>query len=137
VLGKYARPQKYAVEGLLLYAQSKYMSNLDPVERFWALFGVVIRLALRVGYHRDPDHLPGISVFEGEMRRHTWAIIRQLDILESFQMGLPGSIQAHFCDTEIPRNLNDNDFGKATVRLPPLDQIQSQQMCSISSSRAA
>jgi Fungal specific transcription factor domain len=119
VLGKYAQPQRYVVEALLLYAQCKYISKLDQMEESGALLGVIVRVAMRMGYHRDAKHLSGISAFDGEMRRRTWAVIRQLDILGSFQMGLPNFIQSNFCDTDIPRNLMDNDFDDQTMQLPP------------------
>jgi hypothetical protein len=118
VLGNYAKPQRHAVEALLLYTQCMYMSRLDPLEENWALFGVVVRLAMRMGYHRDARNLSGINAFDGEMRRRTWAVIWQLDTLLSFQIGLPSLIQSDFCDAEIPRNLLDNDFNEFTTQLP-------------------
>jgi Fungal specific transcription factor domain len=118
VLGKYKTPQKYAVEALLLYSQGRYISNLDSVQELWTSFGVILRLAMLMGYHRDAQHLTGISAFEGEMRRRTWAVIQQLDILHSFQMGLPSFIHSDLCDAGIPRNLTDNDFDELTTHLP-------------------
>jgi Fungal specific transcription factor domain len=118
VLGKYATPQKHAVEALLLYSQGRYISNLDSVQELWTSFGVVVRLAVLMGYHRDAQHLTGISAYDGEMRRRTWAVIQQLDILHSFQMGLPSFVHGDACDAEIPHNLMDNDFDEFTLHLP-------------------
>ncbi len=118
VLGKYAKPQRHAVEALLLYAQCKYMSSLDTVDEINTLLGVLVRLAMRMGYHRDAKQLSGINAFDGEMRRRTWSVIQQLDLLGSFQMGLPSFIQCDVCDAEIPRNLMDSDFDELTSQLP-------------------
>jgi Fungal specific transcription factor domain len=80
VLGKYAKPQKHIVEALLLHTVCRYTSNIDSVEELWIFFGVIVRVAMRLGYHRDAKHLSGISTFNGEMRRRTWAVIEQLDL---------------------------------------------------------
>ena len=81
--------------------------------------GIFIRLAMRLGYHRDSARHSSISPFEGEMRRRIWAIIYQLDILASFQLGLPSMIPDEYCDTHAPKNLDYSDFGPDTTVLPP------------------
>ena len=94
------------------------MSNLDSVQEVWTSLGIVVRLAMLMGYHRDAKQLPGITAFDGEMRRRTWAVIQQLDLLSSFQMGLPSLVQADASDAELPRNLLDDDFDELTPHLP-------------------
>ena len=117
-LGNFSQPQKYVIEALLLYSQCKYMCSPEPVGELWVLFGLIVRQALRMGYHRDPDHLPNITVFEGEMRRRCWAVLHQIDLLNSYQMGLPSSTQSLHSDTALPRNLQDSDFDEASTILP-------------------
>lgn len=115
--GDFTRPHKYVIESLLLYTQCKYMCSPEPVGELWMLFGLILRQALRMGYHRDPDHLQNISIFEGEMRRRCWAVLRQLDLLNSYQMGLPSSTQSLSSDTALPRNLQDSDFDESSTAL--------------------
>ena len=117
-LGDFTQPQKYVIEALLLYAQCKYMCSPEPVGELWVLFGVIMRQALRMGYHRDPSRLQNVTVFEGEMRRRCWTIMRQLDLLNSYQMGLPSSTQSLNSDTALPRNLEDSDFDENSTVLP-------------------
>ena len=119
VLGQYAKPQRYAVEALCLYAQCKYMDTLDAAGEVYVLFGIIIRQAFRMGYHRDPKHFPNMCVFEGEMRRRTWAMIRHFDLMNSFQVGLPSNIQSDQYDTALPRNLLESDFDESSTQLPP------------------
>jgi hypothetical protein len=118
VLGQYAKPQRYAVEALCLYAQCKYRDTLDPAGEVYILFGIIIRQAFRMGYHRDPKHFPNMPVFEGEMRRRSWAMIRHFDLMNSFQIGLPSNIQSGQYDTALPRNLIDSDFDESSTELP-------------------
>ena len=94
------------------------MCSPEPVGELWVLFGVIMRQALRMGYHRDPGRLQNVTIFEGEMRRRCWAIMRQLDLLNSYQMGLPCSTQSLNSDTALPRNLEDSDFDEDSTVLP-------------------
>jgi hypothetical protein len=53
------------------------------------------------------------------MRRRVWVFLCQLDALLSFEVGIPRTIQDWQYDTELPRNLLDEDFNEDTVWLPP------------------
>jgi hypothetical protein len=118
-LSKYfSSPGPYTIEALLVNLQFEFLRSKDARLGVWLMGGVVIRLALRMGYHRDPDAYPRISVFQGEMRRRIWSLIVQLDALTSYQMGLPPMIQDLHCDAKPPRNLLDEDFGPESTLLP-------------------
>lgn len=119
-VGKYYRPQQFAVEALLLYIQSKCLTSINIPPVVAVLFGTLARLATSLGYHRDADGSAGnVSAFEGEMRRRTWSLYMQLDMLISFQLGLPSNIQFPTWDTRPPTNLLDSDFDEDTEQLPP------------------
>ena len=118
-LGGFTRPKRFVVEALGLYSQCKYMSTLDPSGSDGTIFSIVVRLAYRSGYHRDPSQFPHISVFEGEMRRRAWAMCRQFDLMVSFQLGLPNQIPPDSWDTRNPLNLLDTDLQEDMKELPP------------------
>ena len=119
-VGEYYRPQRFAVEALFLYAQSRCLTSVDISPVVAILFGTLVRLATIRGYHRDADGSRGeITAFEGEMRRRTWSLCMQLDMFVSFQVGLPSNIQFPTWDTRPPTNLLDSDFDEDTVQLPP------------------
>jgi hypothetical protein len=119
VLGKYHRPQPYTLEALTMYAHCKNQQSLDPSRGSGMIFGMVVRKAYEMGYHRDPDSFGIFSTFEGEMRRRFWAVCKQFDLMISFQLGLPSNITLETCDTKSPRNLLDSDFDVDTQVLPP------------------
>ena len=108
--GQYTKLRKFSVEALLLYTQSRLFTRLDIPSDMGIHFGILMRLATSQGYHRDPDNFPGLSVFEGEMRRRTWSMCMQLDLLVSFQLGLPSNTQYPTWDTRTPLNLMDGDL---------------------------
>ncbi|CAG8137049.1 unnamed protein product [Penicillium nalgiovense] len=85
----------------------------------WYLLALEISLAMRMGYHRDPSHFPGISSFQGEMRRRLWATVLIGDTLVSNQMGMPRMISDWKWATTETRNLNDTDFDEQSIDLPP------------------
>ncbi|KAF7517184.1 hypothetical protein PCG10_001502 [Penicillium crustosum] len=93
---------------------------MKTTSRQWFDMGIILRLAFRMGYHRDPSTFPGTTTpFDSEMRRRVWLHIFQLDALLSFQLGLPSMIPADCCDTHVPRNLNDTDLQVRMSTLPP------------------
>lgn len=53
------------------------------------------------------------------MRRRTWALVRMSDVIFSHQISLPNMIYEHDCDTGLPNNIFDEEFGPDTKVLPP------------------
>lgn len=124
IMGKYTNANSYALETLVMHLLGTYIDKPDSSFDGWFLMGTIIRLAMRMGYHRDPktqldNHNNKITPYEGEMRRRRWHVILQLDTLMSFQMGMPSVIPPEFCDTEPPRNLKDEDIWPTMETLPP------------------
>jgi hypothetical protein len=118
VTGKYHQARPYSVEAVFLYAICKVWRREDTDMEAWMIMGVSARLAMKMGYHRDPRHLKNISPFEGEMRRRAFCAVEALDLLLSFQAGLPATIREEDCDTAPPRNLLDTDFDEDFKALP-------------------
>ena len=80
---------------------------------------MIVRLAMRMGYHRDPSKYPGITPYQGEMRRRIWSFVRQMDTMFSFQLALPSMIRTTDCDASLPRNIFEDEFGPESKILPP------------------
>lgn len=118
LLGKYAKCGPYTMETILLYFHVEYLRSEDTQIETWILLGVIIRLALRVGYHRDPSKFSHISPFQGEMRRRIWSIIAQWDVLASAEFGLPRMIRETHTDTAEPSNFLDEDLEEDMAVLP-------------------
>ncbi|OJD17077.1 hypothetical protein AJ78_02826 [Emergomyces pasteurianus Ep9510] len=119
VLADYTKPHSYIMEALVLHLHGDYSQVNESEVSVWVLIGMIVRLGMRMGYHRDAKMFPNVSVFHGEMRRRMWAFIRQADLIISFQVGLPSMVRTGDCDAEFPRNLYDTDFDEHTTELPP------------------
>ena len=118
-LADFTRPINHMIETLVLHLHCEYARTRDAEVGVWVLVGIIVRLSMRMGYHRDPKYYPGITAFQGEIRRRVWTFVRQSDLLFSFQIGLPSMIRLGDCDTELPRNLYDDEFDEDSKSLPP------------------
>jgi hypothetical protein len=115
----YTKSSLYTIETLILYVHGEYASRWDAEVGLWVIIGMITRLAMRMGYHRDPSNYPGISPFQGEMRRRIWAFVRSMDTMFSFQLALPSMIRDSDCDARSPRNIFEDEFGPDSKVLPP------------------
>ena len=119
LLGEYVKPKAYTIETMLYYFACEYFGSSDSQFSLSLIFGMIVRLAMRSGFHRSPIHFPNLSVFQAEMRRRVWAVILQGDILVAAHHGLPRMINDSQIDTELPGNFLDDDFDQASSVLPP------------------
>lgn len=136
-LGKYTQGTPYSVEALLLYLHIELLRGEDKITESWMMLSVIIRLAYRLGYHRDPSHFSNISLFDGEMRRRLWSLLVRLDIQISGQVGLPRMVREDQGDTAEPRNLLDEDLHQnmQELPLPRPEAVQTDIQYSLSESK--
>ncbi|KAK5138882.1 hypothetical protein LTR04_004102 [Oleoguttula sp. CCFEE 6159] len=106
------------IETLILHLHAEHARSRDAEIGVLILTGVIVRLAMRMGYHRDSKPYPNVSVFQGEMRRRVWTFVRQADLLFSFQFGLPSLVRGDGCDTGLPRSLWDDELYEDMKTLP-------------------
>lgn len=119
VASDFTNPVAYTIEALMLYVEAEWMGTPDAGIEVSLVLGMVIRLAMRMGMHRDSRAHPGITPFHGEMRRRVWAVLHKADILYSFQLSLPTTIRQSDCDCALPRNIYDDEFEENSIELPP------------------
>ena len=117
VLADYVKCPPYSLEALLGYFVTDHFLHHNQTSP-WFIGGLIVRVAFRMGYHRDPSNFPTLSLFDCEMRRRMWSIVLQMDLMISSQAGLPRMIQRSQYDTKEPRNLLDEDFGEGSTALP-------------------
>ncbi|OTA98799.1 hypothetical protein M426DRAFT_102385 [Hypoxylon sp. CI-4A] len=119
VLGRYTHGGPYVIQTLIIYIAIEHLLQGDTNFATHILLGMILNIAMRMGYHRDPKNFKVISPFEGEMRRRTWGALIQANLIFASQMGLPSMLKDHHTDTEEPRNLYDFEFDEDTTELPP------------------
>ncbi|KAL9616982.1 MAG: hypothetical protein Q9160_008209 [Pyrenula sp. 1 TL-2023] len=119
ILADYTKPHNFLIETLIFHLHGEYMHQREADASIWVLVGMIARLAMRMGYHRDSKWFTNITPFQGEMRRRVWTFVRQSDLLFSFQQSLPSMIRIGDSDTDLPRNIHDDEFDEDTKELPP------------------
>ncbi|KAG4436745.1 hypothetical protein IFR05_007763 [Cadophora sp. M221] len=119
IIADLTRPTEFMIETLDLHSFAEYNSDQDGDIGTSILSGMMMRLALQQGYHRDPTQIPGISVFQAEMRRRIWSAVNQHELLWSVQIGLPKAIRYAETDTQPPRNLYEEELYEDMTKLPP------------------
>ncbi|KAI1658937.1 putative C6 transcription factor [Daldinia decipiens] len=87
-------------------------------DTLFVLSGVAIRLARKMGLHRDGSLL-GLSPFEAEMRRRLWWHLVHVDFRLADILGTRPSLDLVSKDTKLPLNVNDEDLDPSMVDLPP------------------
>lgn len=119
VSGNYLRSSRYTVETLMLHFAVDQEVNVDTNIENWVLLGVVVRVAMRMGLHRDPSHWPNIRPLQAELRRRIWMALYSMDFFTSTQVGLPRIIKDSQCDARPPSCLLDSDISFEHNTPPP------------------
>lgn len=88
------------------------------------LTGVAVRIAQRIGLHRDPK---GVLPFTAEIRRRLWWHIVLLDDRIAEFSGAGASILLHRWSTRIPLNINDGEL-HPSMREPPVEHCGPTEM---------
>ncbi|KAL5416183.1 hypothetical protein PMIN03_002222 [Paraphaeosphaeria minitans] len=107
------------LETMILHTYADYARSRDSQAGMIVSTSIIVRLAMRMGLHRDSGPYAGITAFQGEMRRRVWAAIRSMDLLFSAQVGLPPVVRTRDTNTEIPRNIFDDELFEDMSILPP------------------
>ncbi len=93
--------------------------SYDP-HSLWILSGATVRIAQRLGLHRDGANHK-ISPFDAEIRRRTWWQIVFIDGQTSKLAGAGFPIWLAKFDTKIPLNISDGDLFP-TMQVPPVEK---------------
>lgn len=89
---------------LLLLARQ---TNAIDGDLTWISAGSLLRTAMHTGLHRDPCHLPKMSVSHSELRRRLWATVLEFLVQSSMDSGGPPLISRQDFDCEPPSNVDD------------------------------
>ncbi|KAB5582396.1 hypothetical protein GE09DRAFT_948496 [Coniochaeta sp. 2T2.1] len=115
-------------EVLLVHAQRTITMRH---QESWSQLGLIVRMAMTMGLHRDPSEFAHLSPFVAENRRKLWYTIMDMDLHVALQCNLPCAVREGEYTCQAPRNIDDNDLYPDMRELPPskpLDYPTSTQM---------
>ncbi|CAK7270507.1 hypothetical protein SEPCBS119000_004126 [Sporothrix epigloea] len=82
----------------------------------WISVGDLLRSAVYMGLHRDPDHLPKrMTVLAAEMRRRIWNTILEVVVSTSLDAGGPVMLSDSDFDTRPPSNCGDEQLDESVL----------------------
>lgn len=79
ILADITQPIYHMLETLILYVVAEFGRSRDAEVGILIGITVIVRLAMRMGYHRDSKDFPNLTPFQGEVR-------------ELYQIGTPSNI---------------------------------------------
>jgi Fungal specific transcription factor domain len=100
---------------LLLLAQQV---NLSTPSELWLESGILVRNAMLMGLHQDPEPWE-FSKFDKEARRKLWLTIVELDLQFSLAAGMPSAVSPNMCNTRELLNVDDQDLTPEMNEYPP------------------
>ncbi|KUI53365.1 Activator of stress genes 1 [Cytospora mali] len=115
-------------EVLHLHA-SRMMSSRN--QESWTQLGFIVRMAMTMGLHRDPDEFPQIRPFYAELRRRLWYTVVDMDLHVALACNLPCAVREGEYTCRPPSNLDDNDIFPDMNKLPPskpIDEYTNSQL---------
>ncbi|GFF46664.1 hypothetical protein IFM58399_07852 [Aspergillus lentulus] len=109
------------ISGLQVYCLSILARQIFSIgdDTIWISIGSLVHIAMQLGLHRDPKHLPAISVLQAELRRRLWYTILEFVVQASLDSWMPPRISFDEFDAEPPSNINDNELNESTTELQP------------------
>jgi Fungal specific transcription factor domain len=93
-------------------------ANQVDIGLLGVLGSVALRIAQRLGLHRDGSHYTNLSPFKQEIRRRLWWHTIMLDSRMGEDLSFDPRIYDMMADTKLPRNLNDSDLTLDMTELP-------------------
>jgi hypothetical protein len=96
-----------------------HQNNLSSPSDLWKRSGNLVRSAMVMGLHHDPESCLGFSPFQKEQRRKLWTSIVELDIQFSLATGMPTAIRSSDFNPKDLLNVDDRDLTEDMTEYPP------------------
>jgi hypothetical protein len=104
---------------MMVIAKHIDIVSIDDSDAGWSFLGLILRLAMASGLHRDPGYLDGMPMLERQMRKSVWTTVVFLNIQNSFESGMPLLLKSSDFDSPPPDNLNDDDISNLIGHVEP------------------
>ncbi|KAG6365563.1 hypothetical protein INS49_007174 [Diaporthe citri] len=97
--------------------------NTIRKKRFWIETGSLVQNAMLDGLHMEEPNSPAHSPYVKETKRRIWAVVRELDLQNSFEYELPTLLHNLQCSITDPANVDDEEMENSTPRPKTLDHM--------------
>lgn len=95
-----------------------HQNNNGSPSALWRESGDLVRSAMIMGLHLDPEEYFDFSIFQKEQRRKLWRTIVELDIQFSLAASMPTALRTTDFQAGELRNVNDLELSEGMVEYP-------------------
>lgn len=99
------------IQCLLFLCRQIYYVGADLI---WISTGSLMRMAMHMGLHQDPDHLGEMNELQKQIRRRLWYTILEMNVQAALDSGMSPMIHSGDYNTQPPSNVTDRDLLHAT-----------------------
>ncbi|EXJ83521.1 hypothetical protein A1O1_07144 [Capronia coronata CBS 617.96] len=118
-----AKPNFTSIRAMAMMVIAKQIDIVafDDSGAVWSFLGLVVRLAMCLGFHRDPQWFDSMSPLEAETRKRIWTTLVFMDVQNSLETGLPLLLHPDDYDSPAPgdqldgQNLAEDNSNTATA----------------------
>lgn len=64
ITADYTKPTDHTIETMMLYAFGEHSLRLDAEFGLWLIISIIVKVAMRMGYHRDAKNFPNLTPFQ-------------------------------------------------------------------------
>lgn len=93
-------------------------ANQGHPSRLWRDSGNVVRTAMLMGLHQDPESSDRMSKLQKEMRRKLWVTIVELDMRFSLDAGMPPAVASSLINIAEIVNVDDEELSELMLEYP-------------------
>ncbi|KAL2862217.1 putative C6 transcription factor [Aspergillus lucknowensis] len=101
---------RFTLSGIQLYCLLLLARQVNQVgaDLIWTSAGSLMRMAMQMGFHQDPDLLGEISMPQKETRRRLWYTILEMNVQAALDSGMSPMITTADYNTKPPANSSDS-----------------------------
>lgn len=107
--------------------------NMIRKKRFWIETGSLVQNAVLDGLHLEEPNSPAYSPYVKETKRRIWAVVRELDLQNSFEYELPTLLHNLECTIPAPVNIDDEELENSTPKRQTSDHMTETSYQALSS----
>lgn len=111
---KHRKLAHYQISCLIYLAKRM---NMIHKKRFWTETSDLVQIAIMDGLHRDPSPTTD-GPYTIEMKRRIWHVIRELDLQNAYEYGLPTLLHNIDSNVVAPTNIEDDEFDETSTSIP-------------------
>ncbi|KAH0404308.1 hypothetical protein KCU89_g1259, partial [Aureobasidium melanogenum] len=113
-------PKRYELVHYQVLCLSYLAKRMNQIHKklFWTESSNLLQRAILDELPYNDSVSRSEDVFKVEMRRRIWHVIRELELQNSYEFGLPTLLHNIDCNLGVPANINDEELDECCTQIP-------------------